>query len=66
MVGVDVVSAVLATSTLNARSAMYASRAWLGMYGRSNEEGVSYFRRVSRQYFLALASSAADEMMDAG
>ena len=34
------------------------------MYGRSSEEGVSYLRNRSRQYFLADASSAADDICE--
>lgn len=36
------------------------------MYGRSSEEGVSYLRNRSRQYFLAEASSAADDICELG
>jgi hypothetical protein len=34
------------------------------MYGSSSEEGVSYLRNRSRQYFLADASSAADDICE--
>jgi len=36
------------------------------MYGSSSEEGVSYLRNRSRQYFLADASSAADDICELG
>lgn len=60
IVGVEVVSAVRATSILNARRAMYAFREGPGIYGRSKHDGVSYFLSRSRQYALARLISAAE------
>lgn len=51
-------SAVRATSILNARKAMYALRDGPGIYGRSKDDGVSYFLSRSMQYSLARVISA--------